>query len=61
LDALLTTLLYKQFTAAKPKEVKTGWTNLAETSKEGYGSNKAVLPITIIFSLISLHLVCEAH
>jgi hypothetical protein len=36
---------------AKSKEVKTGcsnsqeWTNLAEASKEGYGSKRAVLPM----------------
>jgi hypothetical protein len=31
-------------TAAKFKEVKTGC-NLAESSKEGYGSKRAVLPM----------------
>jgi hypothetical protein len=47
LAARLTTLLCKKKTiVAKSKEVKTGWsnsqewTNLAESSNEGYGSKK---------------------
>jgi hypothetical protein len=41
------TLLCKQIIVAKSKEVKTGWskTNVAESSKEGYGSKRAVLPM----------------
>jgi hypothetical protein len=34
-------MLCKKITAAKSKEVKTGC-NLAESSKEGYGSKRAV-------------------
>jgi hypothetical protein len=48
LDARLTTLLCKNIIVAKSKEVKTGWSNsryLAEFSKEGYGSKRAVLPM----------------
>jgi hypothetical protein len=41
LDARLTTLLYKKDIVAKSKEVKHGC-NWAESSKEGYGSNRAV-------------------
>jgi hypothetical protein len=36
---MLATLLCKRITAAKSKEVKTGC-NLAETFKEGYGSER---------------------
>jgi hypothetical protein len=36
-------------TVPKSKEVKTGC-NLAESSKEGYGSKRAVLPMMIISS-----------
>jgi hypothetical protein len=44
-DARLTTLLCKRkITVAKTKEVKTE-SNLAESSKEGYGSKGAVLPM----------------
>jgi hypothetical protein len=38
------TLLSKTIIATKSKEVKTG-SNLAEFSKEGYGSKRTVLPI----------------
>jgi hypothetical protein len=40
-------------TVAKSKEVETGWSNsqkwanLAESSKESYGSERAVLPMMI--------------
>jgi hypothetical protein len=40
----MTTLLCKRVTVAKFKEVKTG-SNLAESSKEYYGSKRAVLPM----------------
>jgi hypothetical protein len=45
--ARLTTLLCDKITVAKSKEVKTGF-NLAETSKEGYGSRRAVLPMMML-------------
>jgi hypothetical protein len=38
LDAGLTTLLCKKIIVTKSEEVKTG-RHLAESSKEGYGSN----------------------
>jgi hypothetical protein len=44
LDAGLTTLLCKKITDAKSKEVKTE-SSVAESSKEGYGSKGAVLPM----------------
>jgi hypothetical protein len=48
LDARLATLLCKRkITVAKSKEVKTG-SNLAESSKEGYGSKRAVLPMMMM-------------
>jgi hypothetical protein len=47
LDARLPTLFCKRIIVAKSKEVKTGC-NLAEFSKEGYGSKRAVLPITMM-------------
>jgi hypothetical protein len=47
LDARLTTLLCKSISIAKSKEVKTG-SNLAGSSKEGYGSKSAVLPMMMI-------------
>jgi hypothetical protein len=40
LDARLTTLLCKKSIVAKSKELKTGC-NLAESSKDGYGSKRA--------------------
>jgi hypothetical protein len=46
----------KKITVAKSKEVKTGWsklkTKLAESSKEGYGSKVAVLPMTMMMILM---------
>jgi hypothetical protein len=46
LDARLTTLLCQKIIAAKSKEVKTA-PNLAECSKESYGSKSVVLPVTM--------------
>jgi hypothetical protein len=40
------TLLCKKI-VAKYREVKTG-SNLTESSKEGYGSKRAVLPMTMM-------------
>jgi hypothetical protein len=50
LDARLTTFLCrKKITVVKSKEMKTEWskfnTNLAEFSKKGYGSKRAILPV----------------
>jgi hypothetical protein len=48
------TLLCKETTVEKSKEVETGftnsqeWTNLAESSKEGHGSKGAVLPMMMM-------------
>jgi hypothetical protein len=50
LDARLTTLLCQKIIFAKTKEVKTG-SNLAESSKEGYGSKTAVLTTTVMINL----------
>jgi hypothetical protein len=47
LDSRLMTLPCKEIIVAKFKEVKTGC-NLAKSSKEGYGSKRAVLPIMMI-------------
>jgi hypothetical protein len=50
LEARLATLLCKKkIIVAKSKEVKPGC-NLAEFSKEGYGSKRAVLPTTMIMT-----------
>jgi hypothetical protein len=55
LDARLATLLCKKIIVAKSKEVKTGY-SLAESSKEGYGSKWAVLPMMMIMMIMySLH------
>jgi hypothetical protein len=54
LDARLTTLLCKKNIIAKSKEVKTEWTNsqewtnLVNSSKEGYGSNRAILLVMMM-------------
>jgi hypothetical protein len=40
----LTTFLCKNLLLQNPKNIKTG-SNLAESSKEGYGSKKTVLPM----------------
>jgi hypothetical protein len=46
-------MLCKKNIVAKSKEVKTG-SNLAESSKEGYGPERAVLPmIKIDFKITS--------
>jgi hypothetical protein len=50
LDTRLLTLLCKKITVAKSKEVKTGY-NLAESSKKGYGSKRAVLPLMMMIML----------
>jgi hypothetical protein len=51
LDARLTTLLCKKIHIfTKSKEVKTGY-NLAESSKEGCGSKRAVLPMMMMKNL----------
>jgi hypothetical protein len=51
LDARLTTLLCNKNTVAKSKEVKTRC-KLAESSKEGHISKKAVLPMMIVTMMI---------
>jgi hypothetical protein len=43
----LITLLCKDITVAKSQKVKTGC-SLAESSVEGYGSKRAVLPMMMI-------------
>jgi hypothetical protein len=45
----LTTLLRKNITVTKSQEVKTGC-NLAESFTEGYGSKRAVLQMTNIWT-----------
>jgi hypothetical protein len=47
LDARLTTLLCKKSIVANSKEVKTGC-DLAESSKDGYGSERAVFPMIMM-------------
>jgi hypothetical protein len=47
LDARLTTLLCKKITVPKSKGVTNGC-NLAESSKECYGSKRAVLPMMMM-------------
>jgi hypothetical protein len=40
---------------AKSKEVKTGlYTNLAESSKEGYSSKRAVLPMMVVMTTMGM-------
>jgi hypothetical protein len=54
LGARLTTLLCKRINVAKSTEVKSGWSNsqgqtsLAESSKEGYDSKRALLMMMIM-------------
>jgi hypothetical protein len=50
LDAGLTTLLRKKITVAKSKEMETGC-SLAESSKEGCGSKRAVLPMMMMMMI----------
>jgi hypothetical protein len=62
LDARPTTLPCKQIIVAKSKEVKTGC-NLAESSKEGYGSKRAVLPMMMMMNCVKYEyflLECDA-
>jgi hypothetical protein len=51
LAAKLTTLLGKKIIIKKYKEVNTG-RNLAESSKEGYGTHRAVLPMMLTMMMI---------
>jgi hypothetical protein len=46
LNARLMNLVCEEIVVAKPEKVKTG-SNLAESSKEGYVSKRAVLPMMI--------------
>jgi hypothetical protein len=50
----MTVLCKKKTIVMKPKEVKTGL-NLAESSKEGYGSKRAVLPLMMMMMNASPH------
>jgi hypothetical protein len=43
----------KKIIVAKSKEVKTR-SNLAESSKEGYGSTSAVLPMMVVVAVADL-------
>jgi hypothetical protein len=62
LDARLVTLLCKRIIVANAKEVKAGWSssqqhsrkwiNLEKSSKEGYGSKGAVLPMMKMMMII---------
>jgi hypothetical protein len=54
LEARPTTLLCKQIIVAKSKEVKTG-SNLAESSKGGYGSKSAVLPMMVMMMMMMMN------
>jgi hypothetical protein len=57
LDARLTTLFGKRVIVVKSKEVETGCT-LAEYSKEGYRSKRAVLPmLMMMISIIRSYVV----
>jgi hypothetical protein len=53
LDPKLATLLCKKIIVAKSKEVKTGC-NLAESSKEGYGSKRAVLLMILMMVIYKI-------
>jgi hypothetical protein len=57
---MLTTLFCKKITVTKPKEVENRMvqfkTSLAESSKEGYGSNRAVLPMMMMMKYQSEHI-----
>jgi hypothetical protein len=56
LESRLTTLFCKRNIVAKSKEVKSGC-NLAVSSKEGYGSKSAVLPMMMMIIII----IIESH
>jgi hypothetical protein len=60
LDARLTTLLCEINVVAKSKEVKTG-SNLAEPSKEGYGSERDVLPMIMIMIMMMIRIKTSAY
>jgi hypothetical protein len=51
LDARPTTLLCKRSIVAKSKEMKTGC-NLADFSKQSYGSRNAVLPVMMMMMMM---------
>jgi hypothetical protein len=55
LDARLTILLYKNISVSRPKEVKTRY-KLAESSKEGYGSKRAVSAVMMIRIYIYIYI-----
>lgn len=47
LDTKVKNMLFKKISIVKCKEVKTGC-SLAESSKEGYGSKRVVLPMMMV-------------
>jgi hypothetical protein len=44
-------LALQKFIVAKSSVVKTGWSNLAESSTEGSGSERAVLPMMMMMMM----------
>jgi hypothetical protein len=60
LDARIIILLFKKVAVTKSEAVKTG-SNLAETSKEGYGSKSAVLPTVMNINLTSVTRGCTLN
>jgi hypothetical protein len=52
LDAILKNLFCKKNIVAKSKDVKIGC-DLAESSKEGYGSKRAVLPMMMMMMMMT--------
>jgi hypothetical protein len=56
LDERLMILLCKIITVAKSKEEKTGC-NLEESSMEGYGSKRAVLPVVVVVVMMMMMMI----
>jgi hypothetical protein len=52
----MTNLFCKRITVAKSKEVKTK-SNLAEFSKEGYGSKSALLPVMMMMMMMMMMMI----
>jgi hypothetical protein len=46
------TLFCKKIIVVKSKEVETGWSNLAESSKGGYGPKRTIFSMTLMVILI---------
>jgi hypothetical protein len=51
-DTRLTTLIFKKISCSEIERCENRMTNLAESSKEGYGSKRAALPMMMMMMMM---------